>query len=217
MTLGPFGRALTQLFVVVVVLIALMATRTVLESRAAWAAAEVALAAGDVDRAIDRLRDTARWDAPLNPYAVSALARLDELGQRAEQTGDRARALAAYRAIHGAIMATRSFYTPHAAELARADERIATLMAAEPQAALDRGRTPEERKAAYLALLVPRDPRPLGVLLAFIGLFTWVGSAVAFVTWGVDAEGRFLRRFARRSVICLLVGWIAFAVGLRIA
>jgi hypothetical protein len=217
MKLGRLPRTIATFVASLLVLLLVMSARSVLEARAAFEAASVALDHGDPELAIARLRASARWYTPFNPYAEGALARLEELGWRAEAAGDPARALSAYRAVHAAIMASRSFYVPHTDRLARADERIATLMASEPPAQIEQGRTPDERKAAYLALLVPRDPRPVGVVLAFLGLATWIGSAVAFVSWGVDSEGRILRSFARRSVTFLLVGWIAFAVGLRIA
>jgi hypothetical protein len=44
-----------------------------------------------------------------------------------------------------------------------------------------------------------------------------VGAAIGFLSWGVDHEGRIQRFAAKRSMLFLLAGWIAFAVGLRIA
>lgn len=217
MKLGPVARPLVLAALVLGVLFAVMTARSVLEARAEAARAEVALAAGDIDGAIVRLRASARWYAPLNFYASGSLARLAQIGEVAEGRGEHARALAAYRAIHAAIHAGRSFYTPHEALLAEADAHIAALMVREPPAAVEAGRSPAQRTADYLALLRPSQPRLFGVLLALGGLFTWVGSAVAFLTWGVDGEGRALQRLGRRSIGLLLVGWILFAVGLRIA
>ncbi|HEY6880526.1 MAG TPA: hypothetical protein VI299_21025 [Polyangiales bacterium] len=217
MMLGPIQRALAVALASLAVLSLVMTARALLESRAEGARATHALSAGQLDDAIVHLRDSARWDAPFNPYAADSRARLEQLAQASESRGDPARALSAYRSLHAAIQATRSFYMPHADQLARADEKIASLMAREPPAPIDAQRSEAERKADYLALLQAHDPNPLGVLLAFLGLVTWVGSAVTFVSWGVDREGRILRAVAKRSVLCLLLGWIAFAVGLRIA
>ena len=217
MRLGPVARPLVVTLLALVVLTLVMCARAVLEARAESARADVALAAGDVDQGLVCLRNAARWYAPFNVYASHALTRLSGLAEVAEGRGEHARALTAYRAVHAAIHATRSFYTPHEALLVKADERIAALMAAEPPAAIEGQRSPEQRKADYLALLRPAQPRLFGVLLAILGLVTWVGSALAFLTWGVDGEGRALRRIGRRSIGLLLVGWIMFAVGLRIA
>lgn len=217
MRFGPIARPLLLTFAGILVLFLTMTARSVLEARAEEARARVALAAGDVDGAIIRLRASARWYAPFNVYASDALAELERLAGAAEKKGERDRALFAWRSIHASIHATRSFYMPHTERLARADERIAALMAAEPAVPVEGSRSPAERKADYLALLAPPEPRLFGVLLAMAGFVTWVGSATAFLTWGVDSEGRVLRRFGRRSVACLLLGWIMFAVGLRIA
>lgn len=217
MMMGRVSRALAIGFASLCVLMLVMSLRAVLEARAEADKADAAIAAGDIELAIVRLRSSARWDAPFNVYAERSLLRLFRLAEQAEQAGQHERALSAYRSVHAAIQATRSFYTPNAEVLARADQHIAALMASEPAAKVEHNRTEGERKADYLALLVAHDPAPLGVLLAFAGFVTWVGSAVAFVSWGVDQEGRILRQVARRSVLFLLLGWIAFAVGLRIA
>jgi len=217
MILGKVPRAFAVVGASLCVLLLVMSLRAVLEARAEAEKASAALAVGDVELAIVRLRASARWDAPFNVYAERSLRRLERLAEQAEQGGEHERALSAYRSVHAAIQATRSFYTPHTDVLARADQRIAALMASEPAASIERSRSESERRADYLALLQAHDPEPLGVLLAFAGFVTWVGSAVVFVSWGVDQEGRILRGVARRSVLFLLLGWIAFAVGLRIA
>jgi hypothetical protein len=217
MMLGPVKRALVVALASLAVLLSVMTLRALLEARAEAAQASAALHTGDLDGAIVHLRGSARWDAPFNGYAAGARERLIQLAEACEARGDHVRALAAWRSLHAAIMATRSFYTPHQEQLARADERIAGLMAREPPPAIEAQRSEADRKADYLELLQPHDPNPFGVLLACLGFVTWVGSAVVFLSWGVDREGRILRAIARRSVLFLLLGWIAFAVGLRIA
>jgi hypothetical protein len=217
MMLSPVKRAIAIALASLAVLMSVMTLRALLEARAEVAEATAALRRGDVDEAIVHLRGSARWDAPFNGYAADARARLVQLAEACEARGDAVHALAAWRSLHAAIMATRSFYTPHQDQLARADERIASLMAREPPPAIDAQRSEADRKADYLALLQPHDPNPWGVLLACAGFVTWVGSAVVFLSWGVDREGRILRAVARPSVLGLLLGWIVFAVGLRIA
>jgi len=217
MMLGPIARSVAMAFVALAVLFAVMSVRALFEARAESAEASVALQAGDVELAIVHLRSAARWVAPFNGYASDALMRLEALAKADEAAGLHVRALQGYRAIHAAIHAGRSFYVPHDALLQRADVRIAALMAAEPPAKIEQGRSSEQRRADYLALLAPSGPRPFGVLLAFAGFAAWVGSAALFLLWGVDAEGRVLKHVGRRSVLFLLLGWIAFAVGLRIA
>ena len=217
MMLGPVSRTLAILVLSFAVLLLVMSARAVLESRALAAEASVALKEGDLDLAVVQLRNAARWYTPFNHYARGSLERLELLARQADARGEHARALSAYRSIHAAIQATRSFYTPNPDLLTRADQQIAALMASEPAARIEQGRSQAQRQADYLALLTPHDPNPLGVLLAFVGFVTWVGAGISFLSWGVDAEGRVLRYVAKRSVLFLLAGWIAFAVGLRIA
>lgn len=217
MMLGPVKRAIVIALASFAVLLSVMTLRAFLEARAEVASAQLAVHAGDLEGAIIHLRGSARWDAPLNGYAAQARRQLRQLAEQCEARGDATHALSAWRSLHAAIMATRSFYTPHRDELARADQHIASLMASEPPAAIEGQRSPAEREADYLALLQPNDPNPFGVLLACLGFATWVGAAVVFLSWGVDREGRILRTVARPSALCLLLGWIAFAVGLRIA
>jgi hypothetical protein len=217
MMLGPVTRTVVIALASLAVLYVVMCTRAIFEARAEAAHATLALERGDPEQAIVHLRGSARWYAPFNAYASDSLLRLEQLAAASEARGDQAQALSAYRSLHAAIQATRSFYTPHAELLARADQKIASLMAREPAPPIEANLSEAQRKSEYLALLQPHDPNTLGVLLAFLGFVTWVGAAVAFVSWGVDREGRILRAVAKRSVLCLLLGWIAFAVGLRIA
>lgn len=217
MTLGPLARAFAIFSLSLAAIVLVMALRAVLEARAHAIAADVATDRADLEQTVVQLRSSARWYFPLNPYALRSLVRLEQMAERAESRGERERALGAYRAIHAALHAARGFYTPQAERLTRVDERIAALMAEQPAARMEGARSEAERKADYLALLSRPQPGLLGVLLALAGFVVWVGSAMVFLSWGVDAEGRVLRAVARRSVLCLLLGWIAFAVGLRIA
>ena len=172
MKLGPVARPLALAALVLGVLFAVMTARSVLEARAEAARADAALGAGDLDEAIVCLRASARWYAPLNFYASGSLTRLARIGEVAEARGEHARALAAYRAVHAAIHATRSFYMPNEAQLAEADAHIAALMAREPPAPVEAGRSSDQRRADYLDLLRPKQPRLFGVLLALAGLVT---------------------------------------------
>jgi hypothetical protein len=217
MKLGPIARALAASGLCLCVLSLVMTARALFEARAEQAEAELALSAGDVDAAIAGLRRSARWNAPGNFYAQDSLAMLERLANGAETRGDHVRALSANRAIHAAIHASRGFYPSERELLARTDDRIATLMAREPPPEIDAARSVAERRAQYLTLLKGQRPRSGGVLVAFAGFLTWVVAAAVFLLRGVDERGRVVRRVARRSGVMLLLGWIAFALGLRLA
>jgi hypothetical protein len=90
-------------------------------------------------------------------------------------------------------------------------------MAREPPPGLEAGQSREQRERRYRELLAARGPSTLGVLLACGGFFTWVGAFAVLVLRGLDGEGRIVRQIARPSFLCLVFGWVAFAVGLRIA
>jgi hypothetical protein len=145
------------------------------------------------------------------------LAGLEKLGLALEARGDLVDALAAQRGIHAAIHASHGFVMLERERLVRADQRIADLMAKEPPPEIDAGKSERERRALYLSLLQGRSPNAFWVVFALLGCVTWVVAAAAFLLRGVDHRGRVVRRIAQRSALMLLLGWIAFALGLRLA
>ena len=86
-------------------------------------------------------------------------------------------------------------------------------MASESPVGIEAGRTPDQRKAEYLVLLVPHDPGLFGTLLAFAGFVTWVGAAFAFLSWGVDSEGRILRRHILRNALLPVITYAGIQAG----
>ena len=215
--LGPVARMLATAALSLAVLVTVLSVRALYESRAARARAERAMAAGDLDGAIAELRAAARFTAPVNPYATAALDALERIAAQARARGDNQRALSAQRAIHAAIYAGRSFYTPHEARLKRADRAIADLMAEAPPAEIDVARSKGQRALAYREALAVTRPRELWVASALLGFITWVSGALVFMAYGLDAEGRLVRRIGKRSGLSVVLGWIAFALGLRLS
>jgi hypothetical protein len=198
-------------------LLTLMSLRALLEAHAQLQRAQGALAAADLPRAVAHLRLAARWDAPGNLYAQRALAHLEQVASAAEQRGDGELALTSYRAVHAALHASRGIHIREPALLARADARIAALMARQEGAHKDVGVSLAERERRYLGLLQLKAPRALGVVLACGGFFCWALAFAALVLRGLDDEGRIVKAVARPSFLCLVFGWVAFAVGLHIA
>jgi hypothetical protein len=217
MKLGPIARALAIGMLCFAVLAALLAARAVLEARAAQAQAAISLEEGDFEEAVAWLRRSARWNGPGNVYARDSLARLEQLADEAFARGDHAGALSAYRGVHGAIHAASGVFMYERARLSRVDRQIAALMANQASPRLGAARGRGEREDAYAALLRGERPNAGWALFACAGFFTWVIAASVFLLRGVDAKGRVVRRVARRSGLVLLLGWIAFALGLRLA
>jgi hypothetical protein len=217
MTAFSLRRSLAFVALSLLALFTVMTARAVLEARAELAQAEQALSSADLPLAVSHYRLAARWSAPGNAYATSALAALESVGKAAEQRSDAALALSAYRAAHAALYSARGMEVSDPALLARVDARIADLMARDPGSERDERASYEERRERYQHLLKVEGPNQRGVLLACGGFFTWVGAFAMLVLRGLDDEGRIVKRVARPSFLFLVFGWIAFAVGLQIA
>jgi hypothetical protein len=191
------------------VLLAVVAARVVWSSRAEWRAAM----ASTGEERIQHLGRAARLYAPGNPYARRALAELEQTGLVQTGTGAHSPlALAAWREIRSAILATRSFYTPHRELLDEANAQIAELMAQ----AEDPARGPPAARRAWHAARLQHDDAPsVGwSLAALVGLALWIGSAVAFFLRGLDERDKLRRRPALACALGVALGLILFFVGL---
>lgn len=195
------------------VLLAVLAVRVVSASHAELHRGEQHLARGEEDAAILALRRAGRLYAPGNPYSREALQRLLAIGRAAEERGDVPQALAAYRAVRGAIMASRSVYVPHQDRLEQADERIAELTAE-----ATRGRPGARPAATVLAeLRAPLRPRLGWTLLLLAGWLAWIVGAFAFAHRALDEEDRVRPGAARLWGTVILVGFGSFVLGMALA
>ncbi len=149
-----------------------------------------------------------RWYVPGLPANRLAAEHLMELGMDAEAKGDRAAALAAYRELRRGVNATRHLWTPFEDLKARADQRIAYLMAGQGERLHDGTPAPfEARRAEHLELLRRETlPSPGMSLLIAIGFFGWVGSVLAGIYLGLDREGR----IRWRPMAAAAASWVTF-------
>jgi hypothetical protein len=211
-------RNVVQGAALVALVIGALAVRVVYSAQQELAEAHASVAGGDLDEAVVHYRRAARFYAPGSPYHVEALERLAVLGSAAEQRGDGERALAAYRAIRGSILASRSFYVPERARLSAADQSIARLMAELPLPGVDQGKSREQVRVEHLALLsADPDPSLLWTCVLLIGFVGWVGAAFVFCARAIDAEDRFVRREVRTWGGVIVVGFGLFVLGLALA
>jgi len=200
------------------VFLALVAVRVVLASSAELSEGDRFRAAGEPDAAVVHYRRAARWYVPGSPTVVAALDHIAAIARRAEREGDPERALGAYRAIRGAILSTRSFYTPHRDRLEAANRRIAALVAAQEPAPIDAAKSEEERRREHLALLsAPVGPSVPFTLLLLIGFFTWVVGAFRLASRGFDEEDRLVRAEALRWGGLAGGGFLLFVLGMAFA
>ena len=131
----------------------------------------------------------ARLYAPGNPFSRRALDSLAELGRAGG--GD---SLAAWQEVRSALLATRSFYTPHPELLAGPIRRIAALMAERDSPSQG---SVETRRAWHAARLAEVEAPSVGwSLVALLGLGVWIGAAVLFILRAIDDEARLRRRAA---------------------
>jgi hypothetical protein len=227
---GPSGerprrawrRTLAAIGVVVGVCLGVVVTRAVWEGRAALADGDAAHEAGDSARAIARWRRAARWYVPGAPHVGDAYDRLEHLARQAEERGDLDTALSAWRGVRGSILATRSFYVPHADRLAPANRRIAALMARADDAALmtradSAALDTEAERAAWHYDLLSRDESPsVGwTLLALLGLAMWLGGGFLFAWRGVTPDDRLVPAAAARAGALVAVGLFVWMLGLH--
>lgn len=196
-------RALLRGVALVLIVLGLTYGRVVWSSRAAFVAAQAA----EGDARVRKLGEAARLYAPGSPYARRALDALADIGRAGG--GD---ALAAWREVRSAILATRSFYTPRPALLAEANAQLAERMAALETDA----RGPLDSRRAFHAARLAEDDAPSVAwsLVALVGLAAWIGSAVGFILRGLDDRDRLRTRPAVLFAAGVAVGLILFFVGL---
>jgi CRP-like cAMP-binding protein len=183
-----------------------LVSRAAIEGSRALSRGEEMLAKGDVDGAIKWFRIAARWYVPKAPHVAEAHDRLTEIAELAETRNDVATSLAAWRASRAAILATRSFYTPHAERLEPANRAISRLMAVSEARELAPSATDEERAEFHYELLArDESPSTAWFLFAMLGFVLWLGGGFYFAFRGVSKEGQLQRRYAATSGVLIAV------------
>ena len=188
---GRIGNALFGVGLAIGVLLPVVG-RALWEGRRELALADEAAAAEDFDAEVEHLGRAARWRLPGARHDDLAIERLMALGAEAEATGEGGtqRALAAYREARGALLGSRGFRVPQAERFHQANERVATLMAAQ-----------EERFGTDVGGTGDPYTYHLGLLEEVPGPLAWRawGAAVAFAAWIVASIGFFVRALDDRG------------------
>lgn len=203
---------------VAALLCSVLLARVISSAKEELGEAEARVEQGDLDGAIVHYRRAARWYAPFSPYHVTALDGLAKIAVEAEQKGEVERALSAYRAVRGSIMATRSFYVPEQARLRAANTRIAALMAELPPPGMDAGKSKAQIEREHLALLSQMPgPSVLWTLVLLVGFFGWVSAAFAFSVRAIDEQDRWVMPEARKWGTLIALGFGLFVLGMALA
>jgi hypothetical protein len=196
-------KKILQSLALVAIALAMIVVRVVWSSRSEWRAAE----SPDQRERIVHLGRAARLYTPGNPYARRALDALADAGRAGGPD-----APLAWQEVRAAILATRSFYTPHPELLNEANQALAQLMAERDSPA----RGPVTARQKWHAERLARDEAPsVGwSLVAIFGLFAWIGAAVLFILRAIDDEDRIRPRLASLLALGLVVGLSLFFLGL---
>ena len=120
-------RTIALSLLVIVLALAALTARAMLEGRRELAESDAAFDQGDLHGATEHARRAAVLYAPGAPHVPKAYARLTAIAVGAEAAGDRREAESAWRAIRGAALETRHLWIPERAHLARANEALARL------------------------------------------------------------------------------------------
>jgi hypothetical protein len=236
-------RTLAALGLLLAVGLAAVVTRAVWAGSRALANGDAAQQRGDLAQAVDLWRQAARWYVPGASHVEAAYQRLEELARAAEQRGDIDTALAAWTGVRSSILATRSFYLPHAERLEPANQRIAVLMAARERAlasgasgagapAVPDAPDPGDASARPLPADASGDPAAAWhyerlapvpgpsvawSVLALLGFATWLAGGLIFALRGVTHDDRLVPRTAAYAGILVAAGLVLWLLGLSLA
>jgi hypothetical protein len=202
-------RAWVGVAAVAVAILGTLALRVVLEGRSALADGDRAMEQRRTTDAIDAWERAARWYLPGAPHVGEAYDRLAHLAR-----SDPRNALAAWRAVRSASLATRGLWTPHADQLAQADAAIAKISSEDPEAARASGADVAARLAFHQSRLGSPGPSRGAVAVAVLGILGWLGGIGWLVAKAVDAKGRLVRRGAISGAATAILGVVAWAAGL---
>ena len=204
----------------VVGIMAPLAGRVAFEGSAELEAAAGARAEEDIDAEIEHLGRAARWRLPLASHDERALDRLLEIGAEYEAKGVEGtqRALAAYREVRRALLATRAWGVPHEDRFELANAHIATLMAAQEQRFGTDLSGGKDAEAYHLELLdrVP-GPNPWLANAAALSFMMWVVAVGGFLLRAIDAHGHLRPRPALRWGGLSLIALVAWMILLRVS
>ncbi|RME47485.1 MAG: hypothetical protein D6795_14030 [Deltaproteobacteria bacterium] len=207
----------TRIVAMALLLLAIVVARVHHASWRAFHAGRSAQAAGDTPGAIANFERAIHFYAPGSPWVESSVKALWAIGAGAEESGDRALALSAYRTLRSSLYAVRSTYTPFSEWIGRCDDRIARLVAEDPDY---RSRFPGVSAAALEARVrenLSRNEAPdvLWSIVVEIGFFGWVGGTIGFI---LRALGESRETFSSRRAIVwgsiVVAGYALWIVGL---
>lgn len=186
--------------------------RAAWEGRAELRAADEAAANGRVDLEVVHLGRAARWRVPIAGHDEAALARLMAIGAAAEADpaghGPQT-ALAAYREVRSALLATRGLAVADAGTYAAANRRIAGLMAGQ-EALFETDLSGTGAAEEHHMQLLERSGETAPPWAALMGVLAVIAGAAALAR-GVPQDGPVRRgSLAGLGALALVFGCLAW-------
>ncbi len=191
-------------------ILAVVFTRIIIESRRCYDLGQAAQAKGDVNGAILHFRHALEWYAPIGSASNAALRELMSIGDERSGAGDINSALFSYRSARIGIMATRHLWVPYRDKIPKLNQRIAHLMSVQALSDSKKGKSYASRYAKQLNAYKKRRPSPWRGFSAGLILLGWLCSLAVIVVKGFDKQGRPLitLRFLVPLSLLLLVAWL---------
>lgn len=166
MTKGKILRSVATGLLLAVVTLALITLRAVVDGEGYLKKSDEAFNKGDLPNATSYARSAAVMYAPGAPHVDRAYTRLIAIAVGAEAAGQKRAAQLAWQAVRSSALETRHVFTPHAADLQRANDNLARLEQAvnrapdapDPRIALEQAKSELARddapSARWLAVLI---------------------------------------------------------------
>ena len=196
--LGAWLRRIAFGLLVLVLLLAALTARVVLEGEAELRKSDAAFDRGDLREAVLYARRSAVLYAPGAPHVAAAYARLAAVALGAEATNQVDVARLAWGAVRGAALETRHFWTPREADLARANASLARLSSADGALA--------DRSRMTRALARDDAPRAPWILVLGLGFGLFAAGLLLSSVRGVSATGQISAKGLLVSLLVMLLG-----------
>jgi len=192
-------RAALGMLLAVLTLAALTA-RMVVEGEAELKTSDAAFDRGDLAEATLHARRAATLYAPGAPHVAAAFERMRAIALGAESQGDVNMARRAWGAIRGAVLETKHFVLPHAAELALANANLARLIGSSPGS---------DRQTAARLLSRDETPRAPWVVVLGLGFLLFASGLAVAARRGIAPSGEMSRKALAVAGLLALFG-VAF-------
>ncbi|HEY3237718.1 MAG TPA: hypothetical protein VGJ84_23560 [Polyangiaceae bacterium] len=170
--------------VLVTLTLGVLIARVVVDGQEQLRLSDAAFNRGDLRAALSHARGAAVAYVPGAVHVRVAFERLLAIARGAEASKDFAVAQAAWRAVRGAVLESRSLWPDHLQELERANRALAQLQPAETENLA--GGRPRAEESALQGLKQDFSPRPAWAAAAFSGFAIFAISVVVGVANAVN-------------------------------